>query len=139
MRPAFAVNSGSRGKIQQRCCHGRIASSLSQRHPVQSLMVDRSPVRRASRAISVIPNRESGRLRVAGTHSQCLNVHDQLWGKRPEADPSAGVLQCRAIVLQKNVFSTCLQPPAVFKRRLISSFVNPSAANRIILARSTFL
>ena len=34
MRPALAVNSGSRGKIQERCCHGLIASSDSQRQTV---------------------------------------------------------------------------------------------------------
>src|SRR5437763_1834104 len=31
MPPALASKSGSRGKIQQRCCQGRMASSLSHR------------------------------------------------------------------------------------------------------------
>ena len=38
MRPALAWNCGSRGKIQQRCCQGRIASSCSQRQTVLSLI-----------------------------------------------------------------------------------------------------
>src|SRR6266566_7625838 len=37
MPPALASKSGSRGKIQQRCCQGRMASSLSHRQMVVSL------------------------------------------------------------------------------------------------------
>src|SRR5437667_150628 len=37
MRPALVSKSGSRGKIQQRCCQGRMASSFSQRQMVVSL------------------------------------------------------------------------------------------------------
>ncbi len=36
MRPALALKSGSRGKTQPRCRHGRMASSCSQRHTVLS-------------------------------------------------------------------------------------------------------
>src|SRR3972149_122346 len=43
MREALAAKSGSRGKIQQRCCHGRIASSESQRQTVLSLILATSP------------------------------------------------------------------------------------------------
>ena len=38
MRPAFSWKFGSRGKIQQRCCQGRMASSCSQRQTVLLLM-----------------------------------------------------------------------------------------------------
>src|SRR3989304_1369336 len=60
MREALAAKSGSRGKIQQRCCHGRIASSESQRQTVLSLILATSPERLASLATSVTLSRESG-------------------------------------------------------------------------------
>jgi len=39
MRPALTANAGSRGKIQVRCCHSRMASSCNHRHTVLSLIV----------------------------------------------------------------------------------------------------
>src|SRR3990172_5181952 len=60
MRPAFLANGGSRGKIQQRCCQGRMASSCSQRQIVVPLLVATSPDRRAWAANSVESQRDSG-------------------------------------------------------------------------------
>ena len=60
------ANCGSRGKIQQRCCQGRIASSLSQRQTVLSLMVATNPNCWACRATSATLKRDSGRLYAAG-------------------------------------------------------------------------
>src|SRR6266480_2736912 len=45
MRPALAANCGSRGKIQQRCCQGRMASSFSHRQMVVSLREAGTPKR----------------------------------------------------------------------------------------------
>ena len=60
MRPAFAVKSGSRGKIQERCCHGLIASSESQRQTVTPEICSQIPRAIASRASSVEDQRASG-------------------------------------------------------------------------------
>src|SRR5712692_7367029 len=67
MRPALMAKSGSRGKIQVRCCQGRMASSLSQRHTVLSLIVATMPQRCASRTMSAVLSRERGKPSVAGS------------------------------------------------------------------------
>ena len=61
-RPALAAKSGSRGKIQQRCCQGLSAVSCSQRHTVASLMVATKPDWQAWRASSDTLQRASGTL-----------------------------------------------------------------------------
>ena len=61
IRLAFVAKCGSRGKIQQRCCQGRMASWFSQRHTVLSLMVATKPDRRTSPATSAVLHRERGR------------------------------------------------------------------------------
>lgn len=43
--PGFAAKSGSRGKIQKRCCQGRMASSCNQRQTVVPLMAATMPRR----------------------------------------------------------------------------------------------
>jgi len=53
MRPALMVKSGSRGKIQERCCHGLIASSDSQRQTVSPEICSQMPRATASRASSL--------------------------------------------------------------------------------------
>src|SRR5207253_3924553 len=67
MRPALEAKSGSRGKIQIRCCQGRMASSCSQRHTVVSLMRATMPQCCASRTMSPQLKRDSGSPRVAGS------------------------------------------------------------------------
>ena len=71
MRPALAVNSGSRGKIHERYCHGLIASSDSQRHTVTPEICSQIPRATASRASSVDDHRASGiRLSAGRSHAR---------------------------------------------------------------------
>ena len=51
MRPALTAKSGSRGKIELRCRQGQMASWLSQRHTVLSLIVAAMAQRCASRTM----------------------------------------------------------------------------------------
>ena len=60
MRPALAVNAGSRGKIQERYCHGLIASSDSQRQTVIPEICSQIPRATTSRASSIDDQRASG-------------------------------------------------------------------------------
>src|SRR5207302_4661353 len=84
MRPALTANCGSRGKIQQRCCHGRIASALSQRHTVLSLMLATNPNCRACCATSATLKRDSGAPSVAGSsHASALTWTTTTGGKSP--------------------------------------------------------
>src|ERR1700674_2062981 len=84
MRPALTANSGSRGKIQVRCCQGRIASSWSHRQTVLSLIRATMPDRCASRTISAVLSRESGRPRIAGSsHASALIWTTSCGGKSP--------------------------------------------------------
>jgi hypothetical protein len=66
-RLALLSKSGSRGRIQQRCCQGRIASSCSQRHKVLSLIVATKPWSRAYRANSGTLQRAKGCSRREGS------------------------------------------------------------------------
>jgi hypothetical protein len=52
--------AGSRGKIQERCCQGLIASADSQRQTVTSLIRSTIPRLTASRASSAADQRDSG-------------------------------------------------------------------------------
>jgi hypothetical protein len=58
-RPRLLEKRGSRGKIHERCCHGRIASSDSQRAIVDA---DASQIARSitSRCSSALEKRDSG-------------------------------------------------------------------------------
>jgi hypothetical protein len=69
--PSLGAKSGSRGNIQQRCCHGRMASSWSHRQTVLLLTVATMPQRWASRTMSAALKRESGRPSVEG-NSQAM-------------------------------------------------------------------
>src|SRR3972149_9158317 len=60
-RQAFSLKAASRGKIQVRWLHGRIASSLSQRHRVVSPMEATMPRLRTSCLISARLKRDNGR------------------------------------------------------------------------------
>jgi hypothetical protein len=66
MRPALAVNSGSRGKIHERCCQGLIASSESQRQTVTPEICSQIPRAIASRASSADDQRASSTSLSAG-------------------------------------------------------------------------
>src|SRR3989442_550286 len=94
MRPALAAKSGSRGKIQVRCCQGRMASSLSHRHTVLSLMVATMPARCAWRTRSPMLRCESGKPSVAGSsHARALIWTTTSGGENPGAARAWALLQ----------------------------------------------
>ena len=108
MRPALSWKCGSRGKIQQRCCHGRIASSCSQRHTVLSLMRATSPERSAWRATSAALSRDRGRPSVAGSsQASALISTVSSGGKGPRASRAGSFFQARQSLLEE-----ALAPPA---------------------------
>src|SRR5262245_19284620 len=86
MRPAFTWNCGSRGKIQQRCRHGRMASSCSQRHTVLLLMRATSPRCSTWRLTSPTLSRDSGTPSTEGSsHASALTSTVSSGGKGPGA------------------------------------------------------
>ena len=90
-RPALAWKCGSRGKIQQRCCQGRIASSCNQRHTVLSLMRATRPERCACRATSATLSRDSGKPKVVGrSQASALISIVSSGGGRPGASRAWG-------------------------------------------------
>jgi hypothetical protein len=62
----LTVNSGSRGKIHERYCHGLIASSESQRQTVTPEICSQIPRETTSAASSVEDQRASGTWLSAG-------------------------------------------------------------------------
>jgi hypothetical protein len=66
-RAALVAKSGSRGKIQDRCCQGLIASAQSQRQIVVSEMEAKMPCSTAARARSGQCQRASGTPAVVGS------------------------------------------------------------------------
>src|SRR5258708_16022263 len=104
MRPALTANSGSRGKIQVRCCHGRIASSWSHRQTVLSLIRATMPDRCASRTISAVLSRESGRPRVAGSsHASAFILTARSWGKIPAPTRAWAFLKAGHALLEESL------------------------------------
>src|SRR5271169_83260 len=102
MRAALTAKFGSRGKIQHRCCQGRIASSLSQRQTVLSLMVAASPLRCTSRAMSLQLTRDRGRPRVAGSsHATALTSTTTSGGKSSGATRARLLFQARQALLEE--------------------------------------
>src|SRR5438093_3358281 len=89
MRPALTAKSGSRGKIQVRCCQGRMASALSQRHTVLSLIVATMPERCASRTMSAVLRRESGTPSVAGSSQAMAFICTMSSGGKNRGSPRA--------------------------------------------------
>src|SRR6266566_3597205 len=90
MPPALASKSGSRGKIQQRCCQGRMASSLSHRQMVVSLTdAVRPQVGKVAPDLGH-PQRKRGTTKGWGkSQGIALTGNDNFWGKNPG---SAGAL-----------------------------------------------
>ena len=102
MRPALASNCGSRGKIQQRCCQGRIASSCNQRHTVLSLMRATNPERWACRATSATLRRDSGKPSVAGSsQASALISTMSSGGKDPRSTRAGSLFQARQSFLEE--------------------------------------
>ncbi len=88
MRPALAWKCGSRGKIQQRCCQGRIAP-LVQPTPDRAVADARHQARalRVSRHVRNAQARQrqaQGGRQLAGER---LDLNRELWGERPEGVP----------------------------------------------------
>ena len=102
MRAALAWKLGSRGKIQQRCCHGRIASSCNQRHTVLSLMRATKPERRACRATSATLSLDKGKPNVAGnSQARALISTVSSGGKDPRASRARSLLEARQSFLEE--------------------------------------
>ena len=117
IRPALASNCGSRGKIQQRCCQGRIASSCSQRQTVLSLIRATNPECSACRATSATLSRDNGRPKVAGSSQASALISTLIsGGKSPGATWAGSFLQARQSLLEEALspqtdhFSPSVQP-----------------------------
>jgi hypothetical protein len=94
MRPALSAKRGSRGKIQLRCCQGRMASSWSHRQTVLPLMRATIPARCTSRATSAVLRRDNGTPRVAGSsHARALTWTTTSGGKSPGATRAGALLE----------------------------------------------
>src|SRR5574340_118568 len=102
IRPALAWNCGSRGNIQQRCCHGRMASSCSQRHTVLLLIFATRPERWACRATSATLSRDSGRPSVAGnSQASALTSTVSPGGEGPGTSWADPLFQARQSLLEE--------------------------------------
>ena len=116
MRPAFAANGGSRGKIQQRCCQGRMASSGRQRQIVVPLMVATSPDRLAWAANSIEFQRDSGTPDLEGSsQAKALMATMTSGGKCAGTAPTRPFFQTLQTPLEETLsplgddFSSCIQ------------------------------
>src|SRR5829696_2043887 len=86
-RPALTAKSGSRGKIQERCRHGRIASSFSHRHSVDTETWSTRPVVMTSSRNSARLQRPSGTALVAGS-SQAIALTSTTTAEGEAARPT---------------------------------------------------
>src|SRR6266545_174938 len=137
--PALAAKSGSRGKIQERCCHGLIGSSASQRH---SVVVDTSstrPVARTSVRSSARLQRPRGIPRVAGS-SQAIALHAAMTAAG-KARGRPGRLRSRRpskpswLKRLRHLPTVLTASPSL---RAIAWLGHPAAASRTILALVTW-
>src|SRR5229473_43599 len=102
IRPAFSSKSGSRGKIQHRCCQGRMASSLSHLHIVVSLTVAERPERRTCEPSSARLHRDSGSPSLAGSsQAMALTRTTSSGGKDPGASGSWAVIETPEALLEE--------------------------------------
>src|SRR6266851_5647637 len=102
MRPAFSSKSGSRGKIQHRCCQGRMASSLSHLQIVVSLTVAKRPERRTCEPSSARLHRDRGRPSLAGSsQAMALTRTTTSGGKDPGASGSWAVIETPEALLEE--------------------------------------
>src|SRR6187431_77747 len=102
MRPALTWKCGSRGKIQQRCCHGRIASSCSHRQTVLALMRATRPECCAYCATSETLSRDSGKPSVAGnSQASALISTVSSGGKSPGTSRAGSFVEARQSILEE--------------------------------------
>ena len=138
IRPALASNCGSRGKIQQRCCQGRIASSCSQRQTVLSLIRATNPECSACRATSATLSRDNGRPKVAGSSQASALISTLISGGKARGRPGRARSSRPANRSLKKRFRHRLTTSRrVSSRAAISSLLIPWDAMKIILARCT--
>ena len=116
-RPAFSAKRGSRGKIQQRCCHGFKASSCSQRQIVEA-EAPLTPRSITSRCSSVREKRESGSPWLTGSpHASALTSATCSGGKTARAARALSILESGQPLLEEPLPPTTndlrhrLQPP----------------------------
>jgi hypothetical protein len=136
--PALAANSGSRGKIHERCCQGLIASASSQRHSVVVEMSSTSPVAMSSWRSSPRLQRESGTPRGAGSSQATALAQATTAAGNTRGRP--GRLRSRRPCnpsLKKRLRHLSTVLGATPTRRAISAFGSPAAASSTILARTT--
>ena len=111
IRPAFSAKWGSRGKTQQRCCQGRMASSWSQRQTVVLLMLATNPDWRTWAARSALIHREMGNPKVAGnSQAKALTSTTTSGGKRPGGDPAESSPPDPSGVFRKSAFARNIPP-----------------------------
>src|SRR5271166_4476835 len=109
MRPAFRAKSGSRGKIQLRCCQGRRASALNQRQSVVPLTWATMPWAVTSLSLD-IGQRQSGERQSEAMRKltgQGFYLHDDAGGKRARDARPEVVRRGRADGLMRIVCATC--------------------------------
>ena len=138
MGPAWAAKSGSRGKIQLRCCQGRRASAFSQRHRVVPLISATKPCattscwyRRWRVARGGVPDDEEA-------HRRGPLLERRRWGEKRAGRPPRGCSSRPGRRIKANrlrhLLTICR---GVSKRVAMTSLDNPWAAKRMILARIT--
>src|ERR671925_1278680 len=94
MGPALASKFGSRGKIQQRCCQGRMASSSSHRQMVVSLTEAVNPQARIWEPSSATLQRERGwRNRLGSSQAMAFTRTTSSGGENPGSAGAFGVFQ----------------------------------------------
>ena|SRR5437667_8477162 len=106
IRPAFDSKCGSRGKIQQQCCQGRMASSFSHRQMVVSLRDAVRPQARTWEPSSATLQREKGTDATGKFAGDGFNLHDQFWGKKLGGGRAVGSLPDRPAVFRRIVFAS---------------------------------
>src|SRR5581483_3083537 len=92
MTPAFSAKAGSRGKSQQRCRQGQIASADNQRQTVLPLMRATKPCATDCRAISVVEKRAKGKSCCAGNSQARALICTTSCGGKSGRTPTACLL-----------------------------------------------
>src|SRR6476661_1124227 len=91
-RAALVAKSGSRGKIQDRCCHGLIASADSQRQIVVPEIAATMPCSTAARAKSGQCQRASGAPAVVGSSQASALTATTTSGGKTGGSSSPGLI-----------------------------------------------
>jgi hypothetical protein len=134
----LAAKSGSRGKIQERCCHGRMASWQSQRRTVAVDTAASRPLAIASVRNSARLQRPSGTPRVAGSSHAIALTSATTAAANARGRPGRGRSRRPAHPSVQNRLCHLRTVLGVTPtRRAISAVGRPAAAPSTILARTT--